>query len=209
MVQDDTAVLRELNRISGQDGLLSCAIRRISPSRTLDSGAPTATTRISTTTAEVGSNALSRRKTSPRATTGRIAVSQAGRSVNDENRTAPFYGRRNVTSRYNDVRFASGVLHRGSSMERVKPVQYTEREQNGMGAGKRMSRLSCALIVILGLLLPGRLSASVEYDAQSPQLAFAAQELNDALREAGREDLTVTLTVTPDRALAEAFHIRF
>ena len=43
------------------------------------------------------------------------------------------------------------------------------------------------LLFVLGILLPGRLAASVEYDAKIPQLVFAAQELNNALKEAGRE----------------------
>ena len=42
-------------------------------------------------------------------------------------------------------------------------------------------------LLVLGILLPSRLAASVEYDAKIPQLVFAAQELNDALKEAGRE----------------------
>ncbi len=64
------------------------------------------------------------------------------------------------------------------------------------------------LLFILGLLLPGRLAASVEYDAKIPQLVFAAGELNDALKEAGRENLQVALIVKPDEALPEAFQIR-
>lgn len=39
-------------------------------------------------------------------------------------------------------------------------------------------------------------------------MAFAARELTDALREAGREDLKVVLDVEPDEALAEALRIR-
>jgi len=54
----------------------------------------------------------------------------------------------------------------------------------------------------------GRLAASVEYDATIPQLAFAAQELNDALKEAGRENLQVTLIAKPDESSPEAFQIR-
>jgi hypothetical protein len=46
-----------------------------------------------------------------------------------------------------------------------------------------MKKMPCSFLwlSILGLLLPGRLAASVEYDAKIPQLAFAAQELKDAL----------------------------
>jgi hypothetical protein len=58
------------------------------------------------------------------------------------------------------------------------------------------------------MLLPGRLAAEVIYDPRIPQLAFAAQELEGALTEAGREDLKVTLIVKADEALTEAFQIR-
>jgi hypothetical protein len=60
----------------------------------------------------------------------------------------------------------------------------------------------------LGMFIPGGLAASVEYDPGIPQLAFAAQELQGALTEAGREDLQVTLIVTPDESSPEAFQIR-
>ncbi len=69
--------------------------------------------------------------------------------------------------------------------------------------------LPVACTVDLGFSdLPGRLAASVEYDAKIPQLAFAAQELKDALKEAGRENLQVALIVKPDEASPEAFQIR-
>jgi hypothetical protein len=71
-----------------------------------------------------------------------------------------------------------------------------------------MLRLSCGLIVTLGFLLPGRLAASVEYDAEHPQLAFAAQELEYALKETRREDLQVALIVRLDDSSPEAFQIR-
>ena len=64
------------------------------------------------------------------------------------------------------------------------------------------------LLFVLGILLPGRLAASVEYDTQIPQLAFAAQELKDALKEAGRENLQVALLVKPDETSPESFQIR-
>ena len=40
------------------------------------------------------------------------------------------------------------------------------------------------LLYLLGLLFPVRVQASDEYNAQIPQLVFAARELNSALREA-------------------------
>ncbi len=73
---------------------------------------------------------------------------------------------------------------------------------------KKRPRSFLYLLFVLGILLPGRLAASVEYDAKIPQLVFAAQELNEALKEAGRENLQVALIVKPDEALSEAFQIR-
>ncbi len=64
------------------------------------------------------------------------------------------------------------------------------------------------LLSVLVILPPGRLAASVEYDATIPQLVFAAQELEGALKEAGRENLQVSLIIKPDEALPEAFHIQ-
>ena len=49
---------------------------------------------------------------------------------------------------------------------------------------------------------------SVIYDAQIPQLAFAAQELKNALKEMGRDNLKVTLSIKPDVSSPEAFKIR-
>ena len=60
----------------------------------------------------------------------------------------------------------------------------------------------------MSILLPARLAASVEYDTKIPQLVFAAQELEDALKEVERENLQVSLIVTPDEASPEAFQIR-
>ena len=57
-----------------------------------------------------------------------------------------------------------------------------------------MKRIPCSslwLLFVLGILLPGPLAASVEYDARVPQLVFAAQELRAALEESGREHLQV------------------
>ena len=74
-----------------------------------------------------------------------------------------------------------------------------------------MKKILCSflwLLFVFGILLPGRLAASVEYDVQIPQLAFAAQELKDALKEAGRENLQVALIVKPDESSPEAFQIR-
>ncbi len=59
-----------------------------------------------------------------------------------------------------------------------------------------------------GWAKPSRVATSIEYDAQIPQLAFAVQELNAAIKEAGRDELKVMLIVKPDEASAESFQIR-
>ena len=74
-----------------------------------------------------------------------------------------------------------------------------------------MKKTPCSLLwflFVLGLLLPGGVTAAVEYDSQIPQLAFAAQELNDALEEAGRENLKIALIVKPNESSPEAFRSR-
>jgi len=74
-----------------------------------------------------------------------------------------------------------------------------------------MKKIPCSflwLLFVLGILLPGRLAAEVIYDPHITQLAFAAQELESALTEAGRENLQVTLIVKPDESSPEAFQIR-
>lgn len=63
------------------------------------------------------------------------------------------------------------------------------------------------LVFVSCFLLPGYLTASVEYDAKIPQLAFAAQELEGALKESGLEDLEIMLSVKPDESKPEAFEI--
>lgn len=52
------------------------------------------------------------------------------------------------------------------------------------------------------------LAAAIHYDAKVPQLAFAAEELTQALNESGQTDLDVTLTIKADKASPEAFEIR-
>jgi hypothetical protein len=71
-----------------------------------------------------------------------------------------------------------------------------------------MKKVSCSILclsLVLGMLLPDCLAASVEHDAEIPQLVFAAQELKRAIAETGRNELTVTLTLEPDDASPEAF----
>jgi len=55
---------------------------------------------------------------------------------------------------------------------------------------------------------PGRGTSLVEYDVEIPQLAFAAQELKDAMEEVGRKDLRLSLVIKADASLPEAFQIR-
>lgn len=64
------------------------------------------------------------------------------------------------------------------------------------------------LMCWFGVLLPERVDAGVEHDAENPQLVFAAQELNAALKETGKEELRVTLEVEPDESSPEAFRIQ-
>lgn len=74
-----------------------------------------------------------------------------------------------------------------------------------------MKKIPCSLLWMvsaLGLLLPGRLAAEVEYDTQNPQMAFAARELRAAFEETGRQDLQVALLIKPDPSTPEAFAIR-
>jgi len=65
-----------------------------------------------------------------------------------------------------------------------------------------------AILFIILSLMSRPLSAAVEYDASVPQVAFAAQELKDALKEAGQGHLQVALKIEPDAASPEAFQIR-
>ncbi|MFC1653031.1 carbohydrate-binding family 6 protein, partial [Planctomycetota bacterium] len=73
---------------------------------------------------------------------------------------------------------------------------------------KKMPRTFLWLVFVMSMLLQSGLAASVDYDAQIPQLAFAAQELNDALRETGREDLQVALIVKPEESSPEVYQIQ-
>ncbi len=64
------------------------------------------------------------------------------------------------------------------------------------------------MLFVFGILIPGRLAAQIEYNEQVPQLAFAVQEITGALKEAGQENLQVSLVIEPDLASPEAFQIR-
>ena len=73
---------------------------------------------------------------------------------------------------------------------------------------KKISYTIIGLITATSFLLSGRIMAAVSYDANVPQLAFAAQELKDALTESGKGDLQVSLKIKRDEATPEAFEIR-
>jgi len=73
---------------------------------------------------------------------------------------------------------------------------------------KKTLCLFLQLNFVFSILVPGRLVAAVRYDAQIPQLSFAAEELKAAFKETGRDDLQVTLVVKPDETSPEAFQIR-
>ena len=65
-----------------------------------------------------------------------------------------------------------------------------------------------SLFFVIGISLPCHLSAEVAFDSDVPQLSFVAQELEDALKEAERDDLHVRLSIEPDDLSLEAFQIR-
>jgi hypothetical protein len=73
---------------------------------------------------------------------------------------------------------------------------------------ERISRLSIAFLLVAILFPPRSVLADVEYDSAIPQLQFAAQEIDRAVAEMQRNDLTVTLTVKSDSTTPEAFEIR-
>lgn len=50
--------------------------------------------------------------------------------------------------------------------------------------------------------------ATIEHDAKIPQLVFAAQELEEALDEAGRNNLDISIRVEPYASKPESFEIR-
>ena len=64
------------------------------------------------------------------------------------------------------------------------------------------------MLPVLCLLIPSWLSALVIYDHQVPQLVFAAKELSGPIKEAGQDNLQVSLDIEPDASNPEAFQIR-
>ena len=62
--------------------------------------------------------------------------------------------------------------------------------------------------LLLCLLLPACASSAAEHDANIPQIAFAAAEVDDAIAETGRKGLKVTISVKLDPANPEAFQVR-
>ncbi len=66
------------------------------------------------------------------------------------------------------------------------------------------------LCTIYGILVGGcnGVRAQVAYNAEIPQLKFAAQEISKALIETGRKDLKVSLIIGEDKSNPEAFQIK-
>ena len=64
------------------------------------------------------------------------------------------------------------------------------------------------MLLAFGQLIPSWLCALVEYDHEGPQLVFAAKELSAPIKEAGQENLHVSLLINPDASNPEAFQIR-
>ena len=79
--------------------------------------------------------------------------------------------------------------------------------KNSLAMGK-LNQLLPAVIFIISMVLSGCFSSKFEYDKKVPQLAFAAQEIENVLEEIQKEDLTVALYIKPDDSLSEAFSIR-
>ncbi len=73
---------------------------------------------------------------------------------------------------------------------------------------KLFPHLKLALLSISAVLQPSPALASVAHDADVPQLVFAAQELQEALNEAERRNLHVSIRVEPNASTPEAFEIR-
>ncbi len=63
---------------------------------------------------------------------------------------------------------------------------------------KNINNSFFGLFFIWSILLPGSVKAQVKYDKKVPQLEFAAQEIETALKEKGRNDLKVTLVIKAD-----------
>jgi hypothetical protein len=73
-----------------------------------------------------------------------------------------------------------------------------------------MNKQLLAVLVVTLALAPSSDAqiAQIAHDSKIPQLAFAAQELKSALRETGRKNLKVSLTVRPERSSPESFRIQ-
>ena len=64
------------------------------------------------------------------------------------------------------------------------------------------------LLLVSGLFMPGQILAKVKYNSNYPPAVFAAQELKEAMRDAGKDDLEVLLVVKDTGGGPEAFEIR-
>lgn len=75
-----------------------------------------------------------------------------------------------------------------------------------------MNRLqrSCILAALIsGFLTSGTANAKLRYNGKIPQVAFAAAELEQALKESGREDLDIMLVVKPGDSSPESYRTKW
>ena len=68
--------------------------------------------------------------------------------------------------------------------------------------------LKISLLSVTVLFQTTEATAEIEFDTEIPPLVFAAQELEQALAEAGKSDVSVSLRMEPDPSQLEAFAIR-
>lgn len=73
---------------------------------------------------------------------------------------------------------------------------------------KNLKHLLPGIIILFNFIVTNCLALNVEYDDKIPQLAFAASEIEQAIKEADRENLQVVLTIKHDASKHEAFSIR-
>ncbi|MFC2089454.1 Ig-like domain-containing protein [Bacteroidota bacterium] len=73
---------------------------------------------------------------------------------------------------------------------------------------RKIQHLIPGFIMVCSLLFMGSSASNVEYDDRIPQLEFAAQEIEKALKETDKGKLKVTLLIKADESNPEAFTIR-
>ena len=78
-----------------------------------------------------------------------------------------------------------------------------------MKSKKNMISKYLLLIFAFVVILSTNLRANVDYDPLIPQLKFAAEEIEAALDEVGKENLKVVLVIRPDETSPESFRIEY